>query len=90
MKDNVITFINKSNEEVICDVLFTFNSEETGHDYIVYTDNTYDDDKNKIIYASISEYKNGELKLKDIKSNEEFKIVESILSSLIEKKGDKE
>ena len=47
------TVINSDGFEVECEVLFTFESEETGKNYIVYTDNTVDEDGNTKVYASI-------------------------------------
>ena len=43
---NTFTVMNDKGEEVTCEVLFTFESEETKKNYIVYTDNTTDDDGN--------------------------------------------
>ena len=42
------TFVVKNDlgEEVVCHVLFTFESEETNKNYIVYTDNTKDETGN--------------------------------------------
>ena len=42
MKDETMTFkvINDEGKEVECEVLFTFESDETKKNYIVYTDNT--------------------------------------------------
>ena len=37
-KKNKFTVIDKNGSEVECEVLFTFESEETGKNYLVYTD----------------------------------------------------
>ena len=50
---NTFTIINDEGKEVKYDVLFTFQSEETNKDYIVYTDNSKDEDGNVQVYASI-------------------------------------
>ena len=44
MNDEKMTFkvMNEEGKEVECEVLFTFESEETKKNYIVYTDNTND------------------------------------------------
>ena len=43
MLDNgKIVIKNDKGEELVCDVLFTFDSDETGKSYIAYTDNTKD------------------------------------------------
>ena len=53
MNDEKMTFkvMNEEGKEVECEVLFTFESEETKKNYIVYTDNTTDDDGNTKVYA---------------------------------------
>ena len=50
---NSFTVINDEGKEVVCDVLFTFDSEETNKSYIAYTDNTKDKNGNVQVYASI-------------------------------------
>ena len=63
MKEDKNTFkiINDNGEEIICDVLFTFDSEETKKSYIVYTDNSKDEQGNIQVYASIYDPKQIEL-----------------------------
>ena len=39
---NTFTVINDEGREILCNVLFTFDSDETKKSYIVYTDNTKD------------------------------------------------
>ena len=50
---NTFTVINEEGKEVVCSVLFTFDSDETKKSYIVYTDNTKDKQGNIQVYASI-------------------------------------
>lgn len=50
---NTFTVINEEGKEVVCNVLFTFDSDETKKSYIVYTDNTKDNQGNIQVYASI-------------------------------------
>ena len=40
------TVLDENGNEVECEVLFTFDSEETNKSYIVYTDNTTDEEGN--------------------------------------------
>ena len=44
---------DENGKEIECEVLFTFESDETHKNYIVYTDNTTDEDGNTKVYASI-------------------------------------
>ena len=46
-KNNKFNVIDKDGNEIECEVLFTFESEETKKNYIVYTDNTKDNKGNK-------------------------------------------
>lgn len=76
--------INDEGKEIICDILFTFDSEETNKSYIVYTDNTKDDDGNVQVYASIYDPKQEDPKLQPIETDKEWKIIETILDTLQE------
>lgn len=52
IENTVFTVINEQGEETECDVLLTFDSEETGKSYIIYTDNTLDENGNIKVYVS--------------------------------------
>lgn len=96
MKEELMTFkvINDEGKEVDCEVLFTFESEETKKNYIVYTDNTTDSEGNTRVYASIYTPNQDETKLIPIETEKEWKIIETILDELQSEvqnnKGDKE
>ncbi len=81
---NTFTVLDDNGEEITCEVLFTFDSEETKKSYIVYTDNTTDDDGNIRVYASIFNPESDITELKPIESDREWKIVETILESIQE------
>ena len=76
------TVINSDGLEIECEVLFTFESEETGKNYIVYTDNTVDENGDTKVYASIYEPDSDETKLLPIESEKEWRIIEVILEEL--------
>ena len=84
MKDETMTFkvINDEGKEVECEVLFTFESDETKKNYIVYTDNTVDEEGNTKVYASIYNPDQDETKLLPIETDKEWKIIETILEEL--------
>ena len=79
-------FIIKNNkgEQIECEPLFTFESDETKKNYIVYTDNTTDKDGNIKIYASIYNITDKGRELLPIKSEKEWKVIETILESIQE------
>ena len=82
--DEKMTFkvINDEGKEIECEVLFTFESEETNKNYIVYTDNTTDEEGNTKVYASIYYPDQEETKLEPIETDKEWKIIESILDEI--------
>lgn len=81
-KKNVFTVIGDNGKEVECEVLFTFDSDETGKHYIIYTDNTEDEEGNTKVYASTFDPNNEKTELGAIESDKEWKIIETILESL--------
>lgn len=74
--------VNDEGKEVECEVLFTFESDETKKNYIVYTDNTLDDEGNTKVYASIYNPNQDDTKLMPIETEKEWKIIETILDEL--------
>ncbi|MBR6690060.1 MAG: DUF1292 domain-containing protein [Bacilli bacterium] len=84
MKEETMTFkvINDEGKEIECEVLFTFESDETKKNYIVYTDNTIDEEGNTKVYASIYNPDQDETKLLPIETDKEWKIIETILEEL--------
>ena len=84
MSEETMTFkvINDEGKEVECEVLFTFESDETKKNYIVYTDNTLDEEGNTKVYASIYNPDEDETKLLPIETEKEWKIIETILEEL--------
>ena len=82
--EEVMTFkvVNDEGKEVECEVLFTFESEETKKNYIVYNDNTTDEEGNTKVYASIYNPNEEETKLLPIETEKEWKIIETILEEI--------
>lgn len=83
-KENTFTVIDNDGKEVECEVLFTFESDETKKNYIVYTDNTKDDEGNIKVYASIYKPDADNTELESIETEREWKIIETILESIQE------
>lgn len=89
MQEERITFklFDEEGKEVEYEVLFTFESNETNKNYIVYTDNTTDEEGNIKVYASIYEPNedgtiNDNTILKPIETDAEWKVIETILDEL--------
>ena len=84
MKKNSFSMIDENGNEIVYDVLFTFESEETKKNYIVYTDNSRDEAGNIQVYASIYDPENPNSKLEAITTDKEWKVIETILETLQE------
>lgn len=84
------TVVNEDGKEVECEVLFTFESDETGKNYIVYTDNTEDEEGNALIYASTYDPDGDLTKLQPIETDEEWEMIERILEELQNEVGEDE
>ncbi len=84
MKEEQMKFkvIDENGNEIECEVLFTFESDETNKNYIVYTDNTTDESGNTKVYASIYTPSSENLNLQPIETDKEWKIIETILNEL--------
>lgn len=87
MEESKNSFIieNDKGEKIECNILFTFDSKKTNKNYIVYTDNTKDNAGNIKVYASIYDPSGNDKSLIPIENEEEWKVVEDLLSSLQEK-----
>ncbi len=85
MEKNTFTVVNDQGQEITCYVLFTFESDETHKNYVVYTDNSVDANGKIQVFASIYDpnEKDGTTLL-PIETDKEWKIIETILSSLQE------
>ncbi len=84
MKKNTFTMIDAEGNEIVYDILFTFESDETNKNYIVYTDQSKDDQGNIQVYASIYDPENPKSKLEAITTDKEWKVIETILETLQE------
>lgn len=86
MKEEQMRFkvIDENGKEIECEVLFTFDSDETNKSYIVYTDETTDEEGNTKVYASTYTPDSENLNLQPIETDKEWKIIETILNELQE------
>jgi len=84
MKKNTFSMVDENGVETVYDVLFTFESEETNKNYIVYTNNQKDETGNIEVYASIYDPNDPHSKLEAIKTDKEWKVIETILETLQE------
>ena len=81
---STITITNDKGEKVVCDILFTFDNEETQKSYVAYTDNSKDENGRVRVYASIYDPKDLSKKLEEIKTEKEWKVIQTIIETLQE------
>ena len=84
MEKNTITVTNDKGEKIVLDILVTFDSEETGKSYVIYTDNSKDENGHVRVFASTYNPKAKDWELDDIKTEKEWKIVEAVISTIQE------
>lgn len=82
--DERITFtiMGDDGKEVECEVLFTFESEATGKNYIVYTDDSFDEDGNIAVHASVYNPDEDETLLLPVETEEEWAMIETLLEQI--------
>ena len=85
LENGKIKITNDKGEELVCDVLFTFDSDETKKSYIAYTDNTTDEQGNIKVYANTYDPTGESPDLEPLTSDKEWKVIENILMSVQEK-----
>lgn len=83
-KENKFIVKDKEGNEIEFEVLFTFESDETKKNYMVYTDNTIDEDGNTRVYASVFKPDAEPLELLPVETDREWKIIETIIDSIEE------
>ena len=76
--------IDDKGKKVECEPLFTFESEETKKKYVVYTDHSLDKSGKVRIFASIYNITEKGQELLPIKSEKEWKVIETILETIQE------
>jgi len=83
-KENTFKVIDKEGKEIEFEILFTFESDETKKNYMVYTDNSKDENGNVRVYASVFVPDAEPLELLPVETEREWKIIETILETIEE------
>lgn len=84
LEEQKFTVVNDAGEEVECEALFRFESDETHKNYIVYTDNSQDENGNTRVYASIYTPGEEKTKLEPIETEAEWNKIQQILDVIQE------
>lgn len=84
-KQNQLVFIDEKGEEVLCNILFTFDSDEFNKSYVLFYpvgDLDDDDDQVEVAAASYVPEKDGSVgELFAIETDEEWALIEEVLAS---------
>lgn len=78
--------IEKNGQEVLCDILFAFDSEDTNKAYVGYTDHTIGKNGRKNIYVSSYDPFFGMGSLENITDEKELEMVRDVLREIDETK----
>lgn len=79
---DTIRVLNDEGREIECDVLFTFERPDTKKSYIVYTDNTKDEDGSIQVYASVYDPKGEDPALYPVETEAEWRLIDTILDKV--------
>lgn len=82
--ENEKVLMAKDNQTIECDVLFTFDSEDTMKSYVGYTDHTFAKNGRKNIYVSSFNPLNPKAELEDITDPLELEMINEVLVKIDE------
>ncbi len=77
----ILKVIGENNETIEYEIILAFKWSKTNKNYVVYTDNTTNDNGNLNVYASIY-YPDDDTKLDPIETDEEWNQIEERLDNL--------
>ena len=83
MKDKKLVFkiTNEQGKNIEYEELYTFKNEKTGKNYMVYTDNSIDEDGKVRVFASYAPSLDDK-KLRPIENDDEWDFVEETINTL--------
>lgn len=76
MTDRTLTLINEDGTEIVCDILFTYSYEKTNKNYVVFQVR----DTQEVSAATYEPTENGEGRLGKVETEEEWAMLEDLLS----------
>lgn len=77
--DMTFTLVDHDGKEVECDILFTFHSDETNRDYLIYTDRTVDENGSYDMLAAAYNPEADEFVLEAIETDREWEIIDAYI-----------
>jgi len=85
MEDKTFVVIDEQGKEIECEVLFTFDSDETGKSYVLYFEKGQNEDEQVEIFASVYDpEKEDGGELTPVETDEEWEMIEEVLNTFSE------
>ncbi len=82
--NNRLTFIDENGDEILCEILFTFESEEFKKNYVLFYPVGSDEEKVEVMAASYVNGESGEGELSAVETDEEWDMIEKVLQQFDE------
>ena len=86
LNDDQLVFEDEQGNEVLCDIIFTYHSEEFGKDYVFFSQVGSEDEEGKV-QVGVASYieKEGAIgELNAVESDEEWDMLEEVFGSYME------
>lgn len=90
-KENQLIFIDEEGNEILCEILFTFDSKEFGKNYVLfYPASEKEGEEVSIMAASYTPTEDGNGELEHIETDEEWELIEDVLDQFFEDEENEE
>ena len=88
LKEGQLIFVDENQNEVLCDILFTYDSEEFGKSYVFFSPVTgADDEGREVAVASFKPTEDGIGELEVVETEEEWDMLEDVFEAFAEEHG---
>ena len=86
LKDGQLVFIDENQNEILCDIIFTYDSEEFGKSYVFFTEvgNEDENGNREVAVASYKPTEDGIGELEPVETDEEWSMLEEVLEAYAE------
>ena len=84
LKENQLVFVDENGDEVLCDILFTYQSEEFGKKYVFFSPVGAEDEAREVGVASFTETEDGMGELEVVATDEEWEMLEEVFEAFAE------
>ena len=92
LKDNQLTFVNDEGKEILCDIIFTYDSEEFNKSYVFFTEVGAEpgEDGVPVNCAAYVPNEDGTGELVAIETDEEWDMIEKVFNDYLSELDDEE